>query len=66
VAKGRPPNRWKLFIRDVTVAPPIEFFSEHNSKREALERAYDLPPRHLAVRIEGPHGELIERDAIVR
>lgn len=44
----------------------MEFFSEHNSKREALERAYDLPSRHLAIRIEGPHGERIERDAIER
>ena len=66
MAKGRPPNKWRLFIRDATIAPPEEFFSEHNSKREALERAYDLPPRQLAIRIEGPHGERIERDAIER
>jgi hypothetical protein len=40
VALGRPLNKWKLFIRDSTVSPPLEFASEHNSKREALERAY--------------------------
>ena len=66
VAKGRPPNKWKLFIRDSTISPPVEFASEHNSKREALERAYDLPPHFTAIRIVGPRGERIERDALER
>jgi hypothetical protein len=66
VALGRPLNKWKLFIRDSTVSPPLEFASEHNSKREALERAYDLPPHFTAVRIVGPHGERIESDALER
>jgi hypothetical protein len=59
VAKGRPRNKWRLFIRDSTISPPIEFSTEH---REALERAYDLPPHYTAVRIEGPHGERLESD----
>jgi hypothetical protein len=66
VAKGRPPKKWKLFVRDSTTSPPVELLSEHNSKREALERAYDLPPHHIAVLIEGPNGERIERDALER
>jgi hypothetical protein len=66
VAKGRPPNKWKLFISDSRMSPPVEFCSECNSKREALEQAYDLPPHYIAVRIEGPRGERIERDVLER
>ena len=66
MAKGRPRNKWKLLIRDSTISPPIEFYTEHNSKREALERAYDLPPHYTAVRIEGPHGERLESDDLER
>jgi len=44
--------------------PPVTVISEHQSKRAALERAYSLPPNHTALRIEGPKGERINRDAI--
>ena len=61
---GRPPNTWKLFVRNSTMFPPVTVISEHQSKRAALERAYSLPPNHTALRIEGPKGERINRDAI--
>jgi hypothetical protein len=61
---GRPPNTWKLFVRNSAVSPPVTVISEHRSKRAALERAYSLPPNHTALKIEGPNGARIDRDAI--
>jgi hypothetical protein len=60
------PKKWKLFICNWAGSPPIEYCSECNSKGEAIERAYDLPPQCKAVRIEGPHGERIGAEALER
>jgi len=66
VRRLRPPTKWKLIICNWTVSPPIEFCCECNSKGEAIERAYDLPRQCVAVRIEGPHGERIDAEALER
>ena len=65
-APSRPLKKWKLFIRDLTASPPVEICSEHNSKQEAIERAYSLPPRHIAIRIEGPPSKRTEHDTLER
>jgi hypothetical protein len=62
----RPLNKWKLFIRDLTVSPPVEICSEHDSKQEAIERAYSLPPHHVAICIESPHSKRTEHDTLER
>ena len=62
----RPSKKWKLIICNWAVSPPIEYSSECNSKGEAVERAYELPPQCIAVRIEGPHGERIGVEALER
>jgi len=66
VQRLRAPKKWKLIICSWAVSPPIEYCSECNSKGEAIERAYDLPPQCIAVRIEGPHGERIGSEALER
>ena len=64
--RALPPKKWRLIICNWTVSPPVEFCSECNSKGEAIERAYNLPPQCIAVRIEGPHGERIDSKVLER
>jgi len=64
--RALPLKKWRLIICNWTVSPPVEFCSECNSKGDAIERAYHLPPQCIAVRIEGPHGERIDSKVLER
>jgi hypothetical protein len=49
--------KWKLLVETET---------EHDTEEEALKRAYNLPRHHTALRVKGPHGELITAAEIRR
>jgi len=55
----QPPLKWKLLIRNANVSPATESESEHDTREEALQQACSLPRHHSALRIVGPHGELM-------
>jgi hypothetical protein len=59
---------WKLLRFDEAFQPPVQSFSMHDTKEEALQTARDKPRdgQIITNRIEGPDGVVLNHDDIAQ